>query len=137
MARKAKAFVLDSWSIMAYLEDEPAGQKVADIIADAHEDGTPLKMTVVNGAEVWYLLARETSEADANQSISELRQLGIELVDADWELAHQAAMFKSRYKMSLADCFAAALAKTQKASLITGDHEFKPVEKEVAVQWLV
>jgi ribonuclease VapC len=137
MARKAKAFVLDSWSIMAYLEDEPAGQKVADIIADAHEDGTPLRMTVVNGAEVWYLLARETSEADANQSISELRQLGIELVDADWELAHQAAMFKSRYKMSLADCFAAALAKTQKASLITGDHEFKPVEKEVAVQWLV
>ena len=79
MARKAKAVVLDSWSIMAYLEDEPAGQKVADIIADAHEDSTPLLMTVVNACEVWYLLARETSEADADQSIAELRQLGIEL----------------------------------------------------------
>ncbi len=136
MARKAKAIVLDSWSIMAYLEDEPAGQKVADLIADAHEDGTPLKMMVVNGAEVWYLLARETSEADADQSISELRQLGIEFVDADWQLAHQAAVFKSKHKMSLADCFAAALAKGNKADLVTGDPEFKHVEPDVKVLWL-
>lgn len=136
MARKAKAIVLDSWSIMAYLEDEPAGQKVADLIADAHEDGTPLKMTVVNGAEVWYLLARETSEADADQSISELRQLGIEFVDAEWELAHQAAVFKSKHKMSLADCFAAALAKQAKGDLVTGDEEFKQVQGEVKIRWL-
>jgi len=46
MPRKPKALVLDSWSILAYLEDEPAGQQVADIIADAHENGTPLMMTV-------------------------------------------------------------------------------------------
>jgi len=136
MARKAKAIVLDSWSIMAYLEDEPAGQKVADIIADAHEGSTPLLMTVVNGSEIWYLLARETSEADADQSISELRQLGIEFVDAEWELAHQAAMFKSKHKMSLADCFAAALAKRNKADLVTGDPEFKHVEPDVKVLWL-
>jgi ribonuclease VapC len=136
MARKAKAFVLDSWSIMAYLEDEPAGQKVADIIADAHEDGTPLMMTVVNACEVWYLLARETSGADADQSISELRQLGIEFVDADWQLAHQAAIFKSKHKMSLADCFAAALAKGNKADLVTGDPEFKQVEHELKIAWL-
>lgn len=136
MARKAKAFVLDSWSIMAYLEDEPAGQKVADLIADAHEDGTPLKMTVVNSAEVWYLLARETSDADADQSISELRQLGIEFVDAEWELAHQAAMFKSKHKMSLADCFAAALAKDSKGDLVTGDEEFRQIQGEVKIHWL-
>ncbi len=136
MARKAKAIVLDSWSIMAYLEDEPAGEKVADLIADAHEDGTPLKMTVVNGAEVWYLLARETSEADADQSISELRQLGIEFVDAEWELAHQAAVFKSKHKMSLADCFAAALAKGNKADLVTGDQEFKQVEADIRIYWI-
>ena len=33
MARKPRAIVLDSWAIMAYFEDEPAAEKVADIIA--------------------------------------------------------------------------------------------------------
>lgn len=136
MSRKPKAFVLDSWSVMAYLEDEPAGQQVADIIADAHESGVPIMMTVVNAGEVWYIIARETSQADADQSISELKQLGIAFVDADWELARQAAIFKSKHKMSLADCFAAALARGRKADLVTGDQEFKQVEEQVKVLWL-
>jgi predicted nucleic acid-binding protein len=38
--------------------------------------------------------------------------------------------------MSYADCFAAALAKINKAELITGDREFKEVEGEVKVVWL-
>ncbi len=136
MARKAKAIVLDSWAIMAYLEDEPAAERVADIIADAHEEDVPLFMTVVNLGEVWYIIAREASEADANRSITELRQLGIKFVDADWDLAYEAAGLKSKHKMSFADCFAAALAKQKKAHLITGDPEFKQVEQAVTIVWL-
>jgi hypothetical protein len=36
-----------------------------------------------------------------------------------------------------ADAFAAALAKEKKAELVTGDPEFKPLEKEIKVKWLV
>ena len=136
MSRKAKAIVLDSWALMAYLEDERAAERVANIIADAHEDEIPLLISVVNAGEVWYIIARETSEADANQSIAELRQLGIEFIDADWNLSQGAAYFKSKKKMSYADCFAAALAKQKKAVLLTGDPEFKQVEQEVAITWL-
>ena len=39
-------------------------------------------------------------------------------------------------KMSLADCFAAALAKQRKLEVYTGDPEFKAVEKEVKVVWV-
>ena len=39
-------------------------------------------------------------------------------------------------RMSLADAFAAALAKEKKAELITGDPEFKPFEKEIKINWL-
>ena len=136
MRRKAKAIVLDSWALMAYLEDEPAAEQVANIIADAHEDEIPLLLSVVNAGEIWYIIAREASEADANQSIAELRQLGIEFIDADWNLALGAAYFKSKKKMSYADCFAAALAKQRKAHVITGDPEFKQVEQEIAVTWI-
>ena len=136
MSRKAKAIVLDSWALMAYLEDEPAAEQVANIIADAHEDEIPLLMSVVNAGEIWYIIAREASEADANESIAELRQLGIVFIDADWNLAHGAAYFKSKKKMSYADCFAAALAKQRKAHVVTGDSEFKQVEQEITISWL-
>ena len=136
MPRKPRAIVLDSWAIMAYFEDEPAAEKVADIIAQAHEEKTPLSMSVVNAGEVWYILARRTSESEANRGIHELRQLGIEFIDADWDLAKDAGYFKSKNKMSFADCFAAALARQRKAHLATGDPEFKQIEHEITIHWL-
>lgn len=134
MARP-KAVVLDSWAVIAYLEDEPSAEKIADIISDAHENNTPLLMSVANLGEVWYIVARETSEAEADRCEKELRQLAIEVVDVDWGLTLQAARFKSKHKMSFADCFAAALAKHKKAHLVTGDTEFRQVQAEISIVW--
>lgn len=136
MARKPKALVLDSWAVLAYLEDENSSQKVADLIADAHEHGIPLLMSVVNAGEVWYILAREVSESEADKGVEGVRQLGIEFIDVDWKLARQAGVYKSKNRMSYADCFAAALAKEQKAELVTGDREFKQIESDIRIRWL-
>jgi predicted nucleic acid-binding protein len=136
MPRTPKTLVLDSWSVIAYLEDEPSGQQVADLITGAHEEGFSIYMTVVNAGEVWYIIAREISEEEANSSIKELRELRIQFVDVDWELTQEAARFKSKYKMSYADCYVAALAKTRKADLVTGDAEFKAVEDQIKIQWV-
>jgi predicted nucleic acid-binding protein len=132
MPKKSKTIVLDSWAVIAYLEGEPAAEKIADIIADAHEEEIPLLITAVNAGEVWYIVAREASVADADASLKQLRDLGVQFVDVDWELAKMAGYFKSRHKMSFADCFEAALAKQKRAHLVTGDPEFKQVE----VEWL-
>jgi predicted nucleic acid-binding protein len=121
---------------MAYLEDESSAQKVADLIGDAHEHGIPLLMSVVNAGEVWYILAREVSEAEADKALHELRQLGIEFQDVDMKLARLAGGFKAKHRMSYADCFAAALAKEHKAELVTGDKEFKQIEGEIRIVWL-
>jgi predicted nucleic acid-binding protein len=136
VSRKPKSFVLDSWAIIAYLEDEPSGQKIADLIAGAHEEEIPVCMTVVNAGEVWYIIAREISEEEANNSIKQLRELRIQMKDVDWELTQEAARFKSKHKMSYADCYAAALAKSMKADLVTGDNEFKAIEGMVSIQWV-
>jgi uncharacterized protein len=136
MAKKAKAYVLDTWAVIAYLEDEPSAPQIADLIASAHEEEIPVYMTVVNVGEVWYTIAREVSEEDANSSIKELRDLRIQFVDADWELTQEAARFKSQHKMSYADCYAAALAKTKKGDLVTGDKEFNALGNEIKIQWV-
>ena len=133
---KPKAIVLDSWAVMAYLEDEPSGERIADIIAEALDNSIPLLMSVVNLGEVWYIVARETSETAADRCEKDLRRLAIQFVDADWSLTLEAARFKSRHKMSFADCFAGALAKQKKAHLVTGDREFKEIEGEVSIVWV-
>ena len=43
---------------------------------------------------------------------------------------------KATYRISLADAFAAALARRRKAELVTGDPEFKPLEREIKIRWL-
>jgi predicted nucleic acid-binding protein len=136
MARRSKALVLDSWSVLAYLEDESAGAKVADLIADAHENGRPIYISVINAGEVWYITGRQSSEKEADEAIRILRELGIEFVDADWDLTREAAAFKRQAKMSYADCFAAALAKFKKAVLVTGDNEFNQLSNELSIIWL-
>jgi predicted nucleic acid-binding protein len=136
MAKKAKAYVLDTWAVIAYLEDEPSGEKVEDLIATAHEEQIPIYMSVINVGEVWYTVAREVSEEEANTSVKLLRDLRIQFEDADWTLTQEAARFKSLNKMSYADCYAAALAKFKKADLVTGDIEFKQIEKAINIQWV-
>lgn len=136
MSRKLKAYVLDSWAVIAYFEDEPAGGQIADLIASAHEGGIPVYMSVVNVGEVWYITAREITEGDADTIVKEISDLRIQFVDADWELTLEAARFKSQHKMSYADCYAAALAKVKGGSLITGDNEFKGVEDQIKIQWV-
>src|SRR5207247_463250 len=121
MAAKAKAYVLDSWAIIAYYEDEPAGERVADLISLANEQNLPLWMSVVNAGEVWYIIARKTSAADADNALQELQSLGIWLESPDWKTSRQAAIFKSKHRLSLADAFTAALAVQKNAHLITGD----------------
>ena len=136
MAKKAKAYVLDSWAVIAYLEDEPSAEQVEELIATAHEEQIPIYMSVVNVGEVWYTLAREVSEEEANAGVKMLSDLRILFENVDWELTQEAARFKSQNKMSFADAFAAALAKVKKADLVTGDNEFKPLDGQIKILWV-
>jgi predicted nucleic acid-binding protein len=62
--------------------------------------------------------------------------LSVKIVSVDQELSELAGELKAVKKMSLADGFAAALAKREKAEIYTGDSEFKTVEREIKVVWL-
>ena len=128
--------VLDSYALMAFFEDEPGADFVRGLIHKAVESNTNLLMSIVNLGEVWYSIARTNSPELADQYIHEIKGMGIEIVDIDWALTRQAAAFKANGNISYADCFAAALAKSRKAELVTGDKEFKSLEDEIKISWL-
>jgi predicted nucleic acid-binding protein len=130
------AQVLDSHALLKLLRDEPGADAVSRILEKAGERDYPVHMTEVNYAEVQYMIRRKDGDAAWQTIAGELVAAPIQFHPADRALADTAANFKARFKISLADAFAAALAKEKKAELITGDPEFKPLAKEIRINWL-
>ncbi|MGA3285436.1 MAG: type II toxin-antitoxin system VapC family toxin [Verrucomicrobiota bacterium] len=128
--------VLDTWALMALFKGEPAANAVEEVIHKAAAERVRLLLCVVNWGEVYYGMWRAGGQTAADSAAEDLSRLPIELVDADFNLARQAAIYKATRKMSYADCFAAALAKIKNAEVLTGDLEFKEIEKEIKINWL-
>ena len=134
---RAAVRVLDSYSLIAYFEGEAGKETMIEVFRSARDSSKPLFLSVVNWGEVYYITLREAGREQADHVAHLISTLPIHIVPVDLELAKQAAEFKAEHKMSYADCFAAALAKSKnKAELVTGDKEFKQVEGEVKILWL-
>jgi ribonuclease VapC len=130
------ATVLDSFALLAFLRGEAGDDRVAALLEKAGERDHPLHMSEVNYAEVKYIVIRKDGAQRWEEIARDLPTLPIEFHPATRELADLAADFKSRISFSLADAFAAALARKHKAELVTGDPEFKQVEGEIKIAWL-
>ena len=130
------ATVLDSFALVAYFRNEPGAETVESLLTKAAASDRPLHMTEVNYAETKYTLIRKDGLEAWEASARILEGLPIEFHPINRALADVAADFKARFKMSLADAFAAALAKEKKAELVTGDPEFKALEKEIKINWV-
>ena len=128
--------VLDAHALLAFFRGEDAGVPVKELLHKAAIADRPLHMTEVNYAEVKYMLLKKDGAAAWVQAEDVLKSLPLEFHPATRGLADTAADFKARFKISLADAFAAALAREKKAELVTGDPEFKALEKEIKVAWL-
>ena len=127
--------VLDSWALLAFFKGEKAADDVETLIHKATDEKVRLVMCVVNWGEVYYGMWRAGGKAAADDVAVDLSRMPIELVDADLHLTKQAAIYKATHKISYADAFAAALAKIKNAELVTGDAEFKSLEKEIKINW--
>lgn len=128
--------ILDSWALLAFFKGEDAADTVEALIHKAAAEKARLLLCVVNWGEIYYGMWRAGGRAAADEVAADLSGMPVELVDADLHLTKQAAIYKATHKMSYADAFAAALAKIKNAELVTGDPEFKQVEKEIKITWL-
>jgi len=125
-------FVLDACALIAYLRGERVAEAVRDLLVGEAQE---CFSHAVNLCEVFYEFLRVAGEQTATEALADLEFVGLvfrEDVDASfWE---QAARYKaSLRRVSLADCFALALATRENAALVTSDHaEFDAVaEKEI------
>ena len=133
---KAAVRVLDSYSLLAFFEAEPGAKTMVDVFRSARDSGESLLLSVVNWGEVFYITLREAGLDRAEEVATAISSLPIEVLPADLELTREAARLKARGGIAYADCFAAALAKTRNAELVTGDPEFKPLAGTIKIHWI-
>lgn len=133
---KPGKIVLDSYALIVYFEDESSADQVKELLQQAEERGKSLLMCTVNWGEVYYALSRSKGESKAEESILIIDQLPITVIEINRTIAYQAAKLKARYAAAFGDCFAAALAMVNQGQVLTGDPEFKNLEKEVSIIWL-
>ena len=109
---------------------------VKSLLRRAADADRPLLMTEVNYAEVQYIIRRKDGAKHWAETERVLASLPIEFHAGSRVLADLAADFKARHSLSLADAFAAALARQMKAELVTADPEFKALAHEIKILWL-
>jgi len=131
-----KTRVLDSWAILEWMSGrQPARGCIAKLLADATEGQTRLLMSAINVGEVYYVLCKNQSEdlAESWRESSRTLPATIEVPTAD-DIWH-AASLKGRFPISYADGFAAALAQKHNCPLVTGDPEFRRVDR-LELDWI-
>jgi ribonuclease VapC len=127
-------YVLDSYALLAYFREEPGAEQVEAILTDSQHERW---LSVINLGEVYYIAAKRT-EMREDEVLSDVLAMDLEFVDGSLALTLDAAQIKTKYALSYAVCFAAALAKRYGAAVVTGDEEFAKLEQagECVIEWL-
>jgi len=111
--------VYDASALVAYLNDEPGGNLVAEMLAD---DTMQHYVHATNLLEVFYRFARDGDIVIAREVIADLRTTGLqERTDLDVAFWEDAATLKADHVVALGDCFGLALARRLGADFITAD----------------
>ena len=114
-------FVFDACALIALLEDEPGAQVVEDLL---QEPTHRCLVHAVSVCEVYYDLRRRGDPEDSEVLESLLIEYGLEIIESiPSDLWRITGKIKAEWRrVSLAYCFALALAIREAGALVTSDH---------------
>lgn len=130
------AFVLDSFALLAYLQDEPVASRIEKLFDNASKEKCRLLLSLISLGEVLYITERRGGLVKAQDALALIQQLPIEILPADEPAVFAAAHIKANYTISYADSFVVAIGIQENATVITADPEFHSVEQIVPVEWV-
>ncbi|HLD01687.1 MAG TPA: PIN domain-containing protein [Patescibacteria group bacterium] len=126
-------YVIDASAWVEYFMGSQAGQKVKDIVENEQNEITTNILTL---AELSGFYARRNLDfALAKKiilSLSLIYSIDLDFVEEVGKL--YAEMRKTKPKISLADIFVLLSAKKIKASLVTGDSDFKDIHHVILIK---
>ena len=131
-----KRILFDAHAILRWTQKERGYQKVKSLLIACREESALGYMNQINLGEVYYKTIRAIGLEEAQKFLENFLRLPLSIILPDSEIIWKASEIKAEYAISYADCFAAATAIRYKATVLTGDPEFKKIESLVSVEWL-
>ncbi len=115
--------VFDTEALLIFYLGENGADQVKTYLEKIQGKEIEGLLNIVNLTELYYILYRKSPKV-AEEKESNLRAYGVGIVPIlDSELWKEAGKIKGEHAMSIADAFAVATAKIEKAKLITGRDE--------------
>jgi predicted nucleic acid-binding protein len=127
----------DATALVMLLGDAEPADRIQGILSRSNPEEPSVCMSAVNWGEVYYEAWHFHGRDFANERAVEIAELPILIVSADRAQARLAAELQAKYRLPYADAFAAALALSHGAKLVTADSDFLKVESKLEIVWLV
>jgi len=129
-------YVLDSFAVLAFLQNESSAPVVREVLEYGASNDGALYLSVVNLSECLYIVERRRGAETARRVLEAIQECPILIEAATDRHAVIAARIKAQHRVSLAAAYAVALALEKTATVVTGDPEFKEVEKKISILWI-
>lgn len=136
MKKRKRKYVVDSYSILSYLQKESGWQEMGQLLRKWRSTRFEAKLNWINWGEIYYMIWKYFGKEKAQEVRDLLIALPLQLEPIDFELVTLAAELKAEHNISYADAFCAATAIRHNAILVTGDPEFKSLEDKIDIRWL-
>jgi predicted nucleic acid-binding protein len=130
-------YVLDACAVIAMLDTEPGSKRVRDLLLESLTGDVTVCMSPVNLTEVYYDRLRSDGP-DKAKEIYGLIKASITIPEnITDDIVQEAGRLKSRYKISLGDCFGLATSAALSGTFVTADHhELEEVERNETIPFL-
>ena len=128
--------IYDSFAILKLFQKEKNYHKVARLLEqDLRRKEAPL-LQIINFGEIIYRTKKDFGEEAKLHAIRNVISLGLRIIPVSDSLVYAAAELKGSYAISYADAFLLATALREKATIVTGDPEFKKVQSLSPIEWI-
>ena len=129
-------FIFDSHALLKFFQKEKGYEKVVHLLEEIRKTGATKYINAINLGEIIYSTKKEFGDQKKLEVLANIERLNFTILPIPNNLIFQAAEYKAQYAISYADSFALASAVEHKATLVTGDPEFKKVEHLVDIVWI-
>jgi predicted nucleic acid-binding protein len=129
-------FIFDSHALLKFFQREKGYEQVIHLLEEIKKVGTKKYLNAINLGEIIYSTKREFGDQKKVEVLANIERLSFTVLPVPNNLIFQAAEYKAQYGISYADCFVLASALEYKATIVTGDPEFKKVEHLIEIFWV-
>ena len=128
---KKEVFILDTSTLLAYIEDEDGAEYAEDLLIRAERNEITIYIAFVSLTEVMYITLQEKDENTAQARVDLIKSLSCIVEESSETLNFAAARLKAKNRISLADAYIAALCRERNGILVHKDPEFEKLSPAI------